>query len=421
MPSPGRAVDAPVPTGDRLAAAYLLGIADDAMVYAQRLGEWLTNAPQIEEDMALANVSLDLLGQARGLYAHIGELDGTLRSEDDFAMLRDEREWRNVHLVEQERQDFGFEMARLLWFSAYQNLLYGLVAAGSSDETFRAVGEKAAKEVRYHLDHAHQWVNRLGDGTEESRTGCRRRSSAVLPLRGRAVRRRPGQRGRGRRGARRATVGARGRTSTAPSWRIVSEATLELPRRLALAVTRRASGRPLGADGVPPRRDAARRPVAPGGDVVTTTRTAPGELRAAVGSIPDPEVPVVTIADLGILRSVAADETTGVVDVVITPTYSGCPAMEAITAHVSFVCRAAGWEPRVTHPAEPGLDHRLDVGRRQGEAAPVRDRAAHAYPGWWSGPRRAGAADRRLSPLRFGRHRGARAVRVDGVQGAPAL
>ena len=181
MPSPGRAVDAPVPTGDRLAAAYLLGIADDAMVYAQRLGEWLTNAPQIEEDMALANVSLDLLGQARGLYAHIGELDGTLRSEDDYAMLRDEREWRNVHLVEQERQDFGFEMARLLWFSAYQNLLYGLVAAGSSDETFRAVGEKAAKEVRYHLDHAHQWVNRLGDGTEESRHRMQEALERVSP------------------------------------------------------------------------------------------------------------------------------------------------------------------------------------------------------------------------------------------------
>ncbi len=87
--------------------------------------------------------------------------------------------------------------------------------------------------------------------------------------------------------------------------------------------------------------------------MVTTTRTAPVELEAAVGSIPDPEVPVVTIADLGILRSVTADEATGVVEVVITPTYSGCPAMEAINAHVSFVCRAAGWEPRVTTRLSP--------------------------------------------------------------------
>jgi ring-1,2-phenylacetyl-CoA epoxidase subunit PaaC len=179
-PSPGRAVDAAVPSGDRLAAAYLLGIADDAMVYAQRLGEWLTNAPQIEEDMALANVSLDLLGQARGLYTHIGSMDGTARSEDDFAMLRDERDWRNVHLVEQPLAGFGFETARLLWFSAYQVQLYA-AAAGSSDETFRAVAEKAAKEVAYHHDHARQWVLRLGDGTEESHRRMQEALEAVLP------------------------------------------------------------------------------------------------------------------------------------------------------------------------------------------------------------------------------------------------
>jgi ring-1,2-phenylacetyl-CoA epoxidase subunit PaaC len=180
-PSPGRAVDQNLPNGDRLAAAYLLGIADDAMVYAQRLGEWLTNAPQIEEDMALANVSLDLLGQARGLYPHIGVLDGSGRSEDDFAMLRDERQWRNVHLVEQSLAGFGFEMARLLWFSTYQAELYA-AASGSSDETFRAVAAKAVKEVAYHHDHARQWVLRLGDGTEESHRRMQEALEAVLPF-----------------------------------------------------------------------------------------------------------------------------------------------------------------------------------------------------------------------------------------------
>lgn len=167
-------------TDGELAAAYLLGVADDAMVYAQRLGEWLTKAPQIEEDMALANVSLDLLGQARGLYSHIGSLDSTDRTEDDFAMLRDEREWRNVHLVEQERAGFGFEIARLLWFSAYQSELYA-AASGSSDEVFRAVAEKASKEVRYHYDHARQWALRLGDGTEESHDRMHDAFEAVLP------------------------------------------------------------------------------------------------------------------------------------------------------------------------------------------------------------------------------------------------
>lgn len=156
-------------------AAYLLGLADDAMVYAQRLAEWMTNAPQIEEDMALGNIALDLLGQARALYPHVGALDGTGRGEDDFAMQRDERDWRNVHLVEQERGDFADEMARLLWFSAYQVELHGALV-GSGDEVVAGVAGKALKEVRYHLDHASLWVVRLGDGTDESH----RRMQAAL-------------------------------------------------------------------------------------------------------------------------------------------------------------------------------------------------------------------------------------------------
>jgi len=156
-------------------AAYLLGLADDAMVYAQRLGEWMTNAPQIEEDMALGNIALDLLGQARALYPYIGSVDGTGRGEDDFAMQRHERDWRNVHLVEQERGDFADEMARLLWFSAYQVELHTALAA-STDEVVAGVAGKALKEVRYHLDHASLWVVRLGDGTEESH----RRMQAAL-------------------------------------------------------------------------------------------------------------------------------------------------------------------------------------------------------------------------------------------------
>src|SRR5690606_9637887 len=90
-------------------SAYLLGLGDDALIYAQRLGEWLTHAPQIEEDMALGNVGLDLLGQARALLTRAGELEGQGRDEDALAMLRDEREFRNVQLVEQPRGDFAFE------------------------------------------------------------------------------------------------------------------------------------------------------------------------------------------------------------------------------------------------------------------------------------------------------------------------
>lgn len=146
---------------------YLLALADDALVYAQRLGEWVSRGPQIEEDMALANIGLDLLGQARALLNRVGELDSTGRSEDDLAYFRDEREFRNVHLVEQERAGFGFEMARLLWFSSYQYELYAALR-GSSDDLLSGVAAKALKEVDYHRDHATQWVLRLGDGTQES-------------------------------------------------------------------------------------------------------------------------------------------------------------------------------------------------------------------------------------------------------------
>ena len=177
---PGAAENTGAAPGAKPYAAYLLGLADDAMVYAQRLGEWMTNAPQIEEDMALGNIALDLLGQARGLYPYIGSIDGTGRGEDDYAMQRDEREWHNVHLVEQERGDFADEMARLLWFSAYQVELHTALT-GSGDDVVAGVAGKALKEVRYHLDHASLWVVRLGDGTAESHRRMQAALERVLP------------------------------------------------------------------------------------------------------------------------------------------------------------------------------------------------------------------------------------------------
>jgi len=179
-PLPGAAENTGAAPGAKPYAAYLLGLADDAMVYAQRLGEWMTNAPQIEEDMALGNIALDLLGQARGLYPYVGSIDGTGRGEDDYAMQRDEREWHNVHLVEQERGDFADEMARLLWFSAYQVELHTALTS-STDDVVAGVSGKALKEVRYHLDHASLWVVRLGDGTEESSRRMQAALERVLP------------------------------------------------------------------------------------------------------------------------------------------------------------------------------------------------------------------------------------------------
>jgi ring-1,2-phenylacetyl-CoA epoxidase subunit PaaC len=146
---------------------YVVALADDALVSAQRMGWWISRAPQLEEDVALANIGLDQLGQARTLLAHAGAVEKAGRTEDDLAYLRDERDFRNVHLVERDQSDFGVAMARLLLFSAYQSELYAGLRT-SVDPTIAGVAGKAVKEVAYHLDHARQWVLRLGDGTDES-------------------------------------------------------------------------------------------------------------------------------------------------------------------------------------------------------------------------------------------------------------
>ena len=146
---------------------YVLALADDALVAAQRMGEWIAASPQIEEDVALGNIALDLLGQARSLLTYAGSLHDPVRTEDDLAYFRDEAEFRNVHLVEREKGDFGVAMARLLILATYHCELYERLQA-STDETLAAVAAKAVKEVDYHRDHATMWVLRLGDGTDES-------------------------------------------------------------------------------------------------------------------------------------------------------------------------------------------------------------------------------------------------------------
>ncbi len=154
-------------SAETLLFEYTLGLADDALVSAQRMGWWISRAPELEEDVALANIGLDQLGQARTLLTYAGELEGEGRTEDDLAYLRDERDFRNVKLVERPMTDFGVAMARLLVFSTYQLHLYRALAA-CGDETLAGIAAKAVKEVAYHVDHASHWVLRLGDGTEES-------------------------------------------------------------------------------------------------------------------------------------------------------------------------------------------------------------------------------------------------------------
>jgi len=148
-------------------ATYALRLGDDALVLSHRLGEWISVAPAIEEDIALGNIGLDLIGQARALLTYAGEAEGAGRTEDDLAYLRGERDYLNVQLVEVPNGDFGATIARQLVFSTYQLELYERLQ-GSADPTLAGVAGKAVKEVAYHREHAALWVLRLGDGTEES-------------------------------------------------------------------------------------------------------------------------------------------------------------------------------------------------------------------------------------------------------------
>ncbi|MFN2450848.1 MAG: 1,2-phenylacetyl-CoA epoxidase subunit PaaC [Candidatus Dormibacteria bacterium] len=161
-------------------ALYALRLGDDCLVLAQQLGSWSARAPQLEEDIALTNIGLDLLGQARSLLSHAGELEGTGRDEDALAYLRDEREFVNCQLVELDNGNFAQTIARQLLFSTYQLALYRELS-GSSDPVLAAVAAKGAKEADYHRDHATQWTLRLGDGTAESHLRMQRAVDMVWP------------------------------------------------------------------------------------------------------------------------------------------------------------------------------------------------------------------------------------------------
>jgi ring-1,2-phenylacetyl-CoA epoxidase subunit PaaC len=146
---------------------YVLRLADTSLILAQRLGEWVGHAPALEEDLGLANIGLDLLGQARLLLTYAGELEGRGRSEDDLAFLRDGPEFFNLALVEQPNGDFGRTIVRQCLLDAWQLELYEALCA-SKDARLAEIAAKAVKETRYHLRYSSGWLVRLGDGTPES-------------------------------------------------------------------------------------------------------------------------------------------------------------------------------------------------------------------------------------------------------------
>ncbi len=146
---------------------YILGIADNSLILGQRLGELCGHGPNLETDIALTNISLDLLGQTRNYYQYIAKLQGEGKTEDDIAFMRSEREYLNVLLVEQPNNHFGFVMARQFYFDVFHVLLMENLQQ-SKDETLIAIANKGIKEVSYHLRFSSDWVMRLGDGTSES-------------------------------------------------------------------------------------------------------------------------------------------------------------------------------------------------------------------------------------------------------------
>jgi ring-1,2-phenylacetyl-CoA epoxidase subunit PaaC len=146
---------------------YILRRADDALILGHRLSEWCGHAPMLEEDMALSNIALDLLGQARELYTYAAKVEGKGNDEDKFAYLRDVRQYRNLLLTEQPNGDFARTMVRQFFYSAFADL-YWRTMMKSSDATLAAIAAKSEKESAYHLRHSSEWIVRLGDGTEES-------------------------------------------------------------------------------------------------------------------------------------------------------------------------------------------------------------------------------------------------------------
>ena len=160
---------------------YLLRLGDLSLVLGQRLGEWVGHAPALEEDLGLANVALDLIGQARLLLGYAGEVEGRGRDEDQIAFLREHGEYLNAVLVEQPNGDFGKTIVRQVLVDAFQLELYERLST-SADGRLAAIAAKSVKEVRYHLLYSGTWLVRLGDGTSESHDRVQTALASLWPL-----------------------------------------------------------------------------------------------------------------------------------------------------------------------------------------------------------------------------------------------
>ena len=176
----GPRIPAPAPSVEEALFELALRLGDDGLILGHRLSEWCGHAPMLEEDLALPNMGLDLLGQARALYALAGEIEGKGRGEDDFAYHREERAFRNCLLAERPNGDFACTMLRQLIFAAHAAPFWQATEA-SVDPRLAAIAAKASKEMRYHVRHAAEWVIRMGDGTKESAARMAAAADALAP------------------------------------------------------------------------------------------------------------------------------------------------------------------------------------------------------------------------------------------------
>ncbi len=207
---------------------YTLRRADDALILGHRLSEWCGHAPMLEEDMALSNIALDLIGQARELYTYAAKVEGKDNDEDKLAYLRDVRQYRNLLLVEQPNGDFAQTLVRQFFYSAFADL-YWRAMMSSRDTTLAAIAAKSEKESAYHLRHASEWIIRLGDGTDESRRRAQAAIDHLWAFTGEMFSVDDGERALIQAGIAIDPASLRGRWLTTLSD-VVGEATLELPR-----------------------------------------------------------------------------------------------------------------------------------------------------------------------------------------------
>ena len=400
---------------------FLLRMGDTTLILSQRLGEWTGHGPILEEDLALTNTALDLLGQARMWLTLAGEVEGAGRDEDALAYLRDAHQFHNALLVERANGNYADTMARQFLFDVWHYFLLQKLER-SADERVAAIAAKALKEVTYHVRRSSDMVVRLGDGTAESHAKMQAAIDDAWRFTGElffddAVDQDLAARG----------IGCLLSELREPWARhvaeVLGEATLSVPDAAAAShppiaaaarPAQRGTGLRAGRDAIPAARLS-------GSQVVNAMApVSAGQVFDWLQEVPDPEIPVLSVVDLGVVRDVRWDGETCVV--VITPTYSGCPAMREITQDIAATLARHGVDDaRVETRLAPAwtTDWMSEKGRARSGLRHRRARRArrrhlrHQPP-----PRR---ARHRVPALRLARHAPGQRFRLHVVQGAVPL